>query len=181
MRDDGGFPLRFVLAGHIDALLNVCFDLGSFRTGQEIARLLAREDRAAGVREDRQERYVCLRVANWIPGNPDAVGCPELRGAEVLFNLLGGEGESLGWRLAGVLFARVVKGVDDEAPVHRHRFFLGIVEIDPSAKPARGDLSQLVVHGRRPDHGHLHRLLVERLFFLRVADPGERIGQRRQR
>jgi hypothetical protein len=163
--------------GRVDRLLNSRFCLGRFRSRQQIARLLAAKHAAAGPCENGQERNVRLGSPHSIPRNPDAIRGAELRGAEVLFELLGGEREALIRDLAGRLFVRVVKGVHDQLSVNRDGFLFGVVEIDSSAKSARRHLARLRVHGGGPDNYHLRRLLEDGLLLLVIPHPGELFGE----
>jgi hypothetical protein len=166
----------------IDPLLTPGFGLGRFRPRQHVSRLLPGQHAATGIAEYRQHRNIGLGTSYRIPGNPNAVGGANLGGAEMLFELLGREGEAFVRDLAGSLFVRVIESIHDQLSIDRDGFFFGVVEVDSPAKAARRCLARLRVHRWGPDHHHLHRLLEDRLFILVVSHPGKfagEIGQRR--
>lgn len=122
-----------------------------------------------------------MRISNGVPRNPNAVGSSELRGAEVFGQLLRGKCKALVGHLARLLLIRIVKRINHESTIDGDGFLLGVVKIDPTAEAARRDLAWLRVHGRRPDHYHLYRLLIETFLGFFVPSPRQLGGQVRQR
>jgi hypothetical protein len=113
---------------------------------------LPHHELATGSREDGYQADLHLRLPRLVPRNPDTVGRAELRGTIVLGELFGSERKLTFWRTTGGALTGVVIAIDDELALHGHWIIRAIIEIDATAKPARGNLTRLVEDSRSPDH-----------------------------
>jgi hypothetical protein len=105
--------------------------------------------------EERHQADFTLFAANGVPGEPNAIGRPQLGWAEVPGQFVGGEHKLPVRLVPAPLGGRVVEGVDDQFALNGHRLVLLVIEVDPAAEPAGGGLSRLVTDRVRPDHRHL--------------------------
>ena len=148
------------------------------RGSQQIDGRLSHHDGSGrGGKHGNQTDFTLFRGGT-VPRNPNAVRSPQIGFAEVFGELLRRERE-LAARFASrrILRLRIVVTVHDELPVHRDRFFLAVVEIDPPSKTARRWLARLAEHIIRPDYGHVCRRAVLALLQLRL-EPSGRAGER---
>ena len=71
----------------------------------------------------------------------------------------------------------VVVGIDDKLTLDGHRIVLGIIEINSPTKAARGLLTSLIQHGRRPHDRHARRYRELALLDARRIPPAEKVGR----
>lgn len=109
---------------------------------------LAGDDRSVGVFESGHQGEAPGRTAHGIPGNPEAVGVPDLRLAVMPVELFGKEDEDFFGLRA---FLVVIEGQHRELAGNDARFlFVFAVEHDPSAEAADARFARLMQDGVGP-------------------------------
>jgi len=110
----------------------------------------------AGGREYRNEAQLDLRLADLVPGNPDAVRRAELGRAVMFRELLWCVRELALRNVAISIGLAVVVSIDDQLPLDRNGLVFGVIEVDSPAQAARRLLPCLIQNRGTPDHRHFH-------------------------
>ena len=122
---------------------------------QEVLRLPADQRGPVGREEARDQADLRLLSSHFIPGDPEAVGMPDIRLAVMLVEVLPGEDVlSIRLGIAGTS-ARFVEGVNHQRSVDLdRRVALAAVKEQPPAESTIGRAVGVVVHGIGPNGCH---------------------------